>query len=883
LQTGTILQVDNLSAHFDQLPQGLWPEPPHTAFVLPIVSSGLDLIAGFFIVGVDARQLLDDAYRSFFDLVTAHIATTIANAQAYEAERKRAAALVELDRAKTMFFNNVSHEFRTPLTLMLSPLEELLANSISQLTAAQHETLQAIHRNGLRLLKLVNSLLDFARIEADRVEISYEPTNLAEYTTNLASMFRTTVEKAGLKLTIDCPPLPEPIYVDREMWEKVVLNLLSNAFKFTLEGEITVRLLDVGDHAELQVQDTGVGIAEHELPNVFHRFYRVRNTQARTYEGSGIGLALVENLVRLHGGTVRVTSTLGQGSMFSVSIPYGTKHLPPDRIDVERSLTSTALGARLYVEEARRWLPNTKREMDELPTPTLASVSDTGLTTPALIYSSSPDARIVVVDDNADMRDYLSELLGLHWQVETYADGQSALIGIRKQRPDLVLSDVMMPGLDGLELLRVLRAEPLTHDLPFILLSARAGEEATLEGLAARADDYLVKPFSARELLARINAQLEMSQLRRRILETEQAARATAEAERERVSSLLNTMSDAFVVLDRDYRFTYLNPHAQELYFRLTGQTQESFLGSVIWDKFPGAEDSEFGQAYRRAMRDHIPQTIEALFPPLNTWFEVRVYPVDEGLSVYFQDITQRKQAEKILQENAHDLKRSNEDLERFAYIASHDLQGPLRTVTSYLQLLQSRYQDVLDQDGRDFLDFALGGAASMRELITDLLVYARVKTDGRNFVAFSSEVALKTAIQNLQTEVTKSHARIKFDHLPTIIGNKNQFVQVFQNLLSNAIKFHGKDAPEIYVNACRRGDHWQFAVKDNGIGIEQEYFDRIFIMFQRLHMREQYPGTGMGLAICKKVVEYHRGHMWLESKFGEGTTFYFTVPANER
>ena len=215
-----------------------------------------------------------------------------------------------------------------------------------------------MQRNGLRLQKLVNTLLDFSRIEAGRMQAVYEPTDLADVTAELASNFRSACERAGLRLVVDCPALPDPVYVDRDMWEKIVLNLLSNAFKFTFAGEITVILRSAGETVELAVRDTGTGIPAAEIPHLFERFYRVEGARGRTHEGTGIGLALVQELVKLHGGSVRVESAPSRGSTFIVSIPTGTAHLPADLIGGTRTLSSTALGARPYVEEALRWLPD---------------------------------------------------------------------------------------------------------------------------------------------------------------------------------------------------------------------------------------------------------------------------------------------------------------------------------------------------------------------------------------------------------------------------------------------------------------------------------------------------------------------------------------------
>jgi signal transduction histidine kinase/DNA-binding response OmpR family regulator len=490
------------------------------ALVLPITSG--TQIVGAFVAGVSRFLRLAGDYGDFFDLAVARISAALAHVRAYEEERRRAEILAELDRAKTAFFSNVSHEFRTPLTLMLGPLEDILAKPADQVTPDNRELLTIVHRNSLRLLRLVNTLLDFSRLEAGRVQAVYEPTDLATLTADLASNFRSACERAGLRLVVDCPPLPEPIYVDREMWEKIILNLLSNAFKFTLDGEITITLRPAGEAVELAISDTGTGIPAAEIPHLFERFYRVAGVWGRTQEGTGIGLALVQELVQLHGGSVRVESALGHGSTFLVTIPMGQAHLPADRIGGTRTLVSTALGASPYVEEALRWLP------DAAPLPLLPVGPGMALDVaparlpaapplPALDGAAGRRARIVWADDNADMRDYVRRLLSVHYDVEAVVDGKAALAAVRTRLPDLVLTDVMMPQLDGFGLLRALRSDPETRTLPIILLSARAGEESRIEGLQVGADDYLVKPFSARELLARVSSHLELGRLRARI------------------------------------------------------------------------------------------------------------------------------------------------------------------------------------------------------------------------------------------------------------------------------------------------------------------------------------------------------------------------------
>ncbi|MEH2181299.1 ATP-binding protein [Nostoc sp.] len=634
--------ISDLEMSFNNLPCGVWQRSPHQAIAVPIAPSGQTGKAGILIAGLNPFRLFDDNYQGFIDLVAAQIAASIANAQAYEEERKRAEALAEIDRAKTVFFSNVSHEFRTPLTLMLGPLEDTLTTCATLLPAKEREQLEMVQRNGLRLLKLVNSLLDFSRIEAGRVEASYEPTNLATFTAELASVFRSAIERAQMQLLVNCPSLPEPVYVDHQMWEKIVLNLLSNAFKFTMAGEIAVSLQWSNDHIEFAVKDTGIGIPAEEIPHLFERFHRVKGAQGRTFEGSGIGLSLVQELVQMHGGRVDVTSLLGVGSCFTVSIPTGYAHLPPDRISAPRTLASTALGATPYLEEALRWLPQGAGEQGSRR----AGEKEVFSALPLCFSASS--TRILLADDNADMRDYVKRLLSQQYEVESVPDGLAALDSARERVPDLVLTDVMMPGLDGFGLLQALRADPQTQKVPIILLSARAGEEARVEGLEAGADDYLIKPFSARELLARVEAALKMARLRQEAMEREQGLRIEAELAKAHLETVIAGIQDQFFVLDREWRYIFVNDQVAEV----VGIPKEELLGRIVWETLPDLVNSEFDTQVHRAFAQNTVVQFEYFYAPWQRWFENRIYPFAEGVSIFVTDISDRKQAEKALRES---------------------------------------------------------------------------------------------------------------------------------------------------------------------------------------------------------------------------------------
>jgi PAS domain S-box-containing protein len=496
--------VDDLAGRVGQLPMGSWPEPPAEAMVLPMFAAAEPI--GALALGASAGHRLDGDYRTFMGLVARQTASLINGASAYRAEQRRAEELAELDRAKMTFFSNISHEFRTPLTLIMGPVQDLRSR-LGDADADVREDLDVVRRNGLRLGKLVNALLDFSRIEAGRSHGHFEPVDLAAFTTDLGSVFRAAFQRAGLTFEADCPPLGQPAYVDREMWEKVVLNLLSNALKYTVSGSVRMSLAAVDGQAVLRVTDTGIGIAAQDMPHLFERFHRGSTPQARSNEGSGIGLALVKELVGLHGGSITADSQPGAGSTFTVSIPLGCGHLAEDSV-FPASQTAGPAVADAFLEEALRWLPREAAAQPGQAGPGLAG--DGGAAPPALRGS------VLIADDNADMRDYLQRLLQPHYQVTAVADGRAALDAARATVPDLIVSDVMMPEIDGLGLVQALRADLGTAGVPVLLLSARAGQEAAVEGLAAGADDYLVKPFAAQELLARVRANIDLTRMRAR-------------------------------------------------------------------------------------------------------------------------------------------------------------------------------------------------------------------------------------------------------------------------------------------------------------------------------------------------------------------------------
>ena len=494
-------EVTELIQRFGNFTCGPYDMPPQSAMVLPLKITGQEDLFGFVVAGVSACRALDSDYLNFYDQLSNTYNTAVSNVYAFEQEQKRAEALAEIDRSKTAFFSNVSHEFRTPLTLILGPLEDILAKS--SLPRDIKGSTESAHRNALRLLKLVNNLLDYSRVEAGRTQAMFEQLNLGELTVDLASSFRSIIEKAGMQLIVNCAELNSNVFVDRQMWEKIVLNLLSNAFKYTLEGSITIELFQQGNLAILKVADTGVGIPDKELPKMFERFHRVENSAGRTHEGTGIGLSLVHELVSLHGGNITIESTQGIGSTFTVNLPVGNAHLPKEHIHLHPQPVDTSALKGAFIEEASSLLHSgINGNMVDVSEP--QQITSTGEGTE---YASG--ARILIVDDNADMRGYLNRILAPHFNTSIAINGQDALRQIPFFKPDLVLSDIMMPVMDGKTMLEQIRLAHETVRLPVIFLSARAGEESRIDGLEAGADDYLIKPFSAAELLSKISTQIK--------------------------------------------------------------------------------------------------------------------------------------------------------------------------------------------------------------------------------------------------------------------------------------------------------------------------------------------------------------------------------------
>jgi PAS domain S-box-containing protein len=704
---------------------------------------------------------------------------------------------------------------------------------------------------------------------------------LAALTRDLASSFRAAIDRAGLELTIDTPPLSGPIYVDREMWEKIVLNLISNAFKFTFEGSIRVALREAGDRVELDVADTGIGIAEHELPRLFERFHRIEGARSRSFEGSGIGLALVNELARMHGGTIRVASRWGDGTTFTIALPRGSGHLPQDRVRGERVLASTALGAAPYVEEALHWLPGTTE-----PEAVLQDASSVSIDA---ARPRAVDARrgcVVIVDDNADMRTYLARILGQQWNVRTFDDGAQALQGIRVALPDAVVTDVMMPNLDGFGLLRALRADPRTSDVPIVMLSARAGESARIEGATSGADDYVVKPFSARELVARVGAQIDLARIR-----------GIATAERARLNELFMHAPVGIAIVEGPrHVYALANPS----YCRIAGRCAEQLLGRPgreampelvsqgIWDLF----DRMFatGERYEGGT---LPATLDRgrsgrSEPAYINWVGQPVRGSGgevASIVIFAVEITDQVVARERAERLASELQHAGRAKDEFLAMLGHELRNPLAPIVTALQVMDLRGVAGAQRE-RAVIKRQIG---HLTRLVDDLLDVSRV-TSGKVQLSLSrievaEVVARAIEVASPLLEQRGQHLTVSVPRcgLPVIV-DPTRLAQVFSNLLTNASKYTDAGG-HVWVTARPEDEHAVVEVRDSGIGIDPEMLPRVFDLFaqEAQSLERARGGLGLGLAIVSSLVKMHGGSVTAESEGrGKGAVFTVRLPRSE-
>lgn len=1126
VQSGRSTHIADLSQYLSSIPNGYWPELPKEGIIVPIKTAGGTIKALLF-CGLSARLGYNDDYRLFLESIANAIATVLQTIDSLEEERKRSQALAEIDRAKTAFFTNISHEFRTPLTLLLGPVEECLNEP--DMERSTRERLETVYRNALRMQKLVNTLLEFSRLEAGRVEAHYLPVDIGIFTCGLADTFRAAIEKAGMQLVLDCSPIDGEVYVDPGMWEKIILNLVSNAFKYCFKGTISVTVKQLKDNVQVRVSDTGIGIPEDQLDKLFNRFHRIEHAPSRSREGTGIGLALIKELVKLHHGTIQAESQLGQGSAFTVLIPLGKDHLPPDKIgskqnDYELNRYSA------YTEEAIKWLP-------EQPADTEPELSEERIL-PG--HSSKKQYRVLVADDNSDMREYVKRLLSESVTVITAADGEEAYRKMLHYRPDLLVSDIMMPQLDGFGLLQKVRSHPELRATPVIFLSARAGDEAKVEGLDAGADDYLVKPFSAKELIVRVMNHIRINQTRREVerqfyqlflqapalinvfkgpehiyeffhpknkelfgevdFTGMKLQEAIPELEKQGILELLDEVYHRGKTIEQHERAVdfytkegrketyYFNLiyqpwydlngkiqgvfnfavdvtpqiHAQKIIekseqnlrniitqapvamcifkgpehivetanermLEFWGKSKEEVVNKSVFEGLPEVRGQGFEEllmqvyhtgeqfsAFERPVSLFRKGKLEAVYVNFtyealrerdgrisgvmavavevteqvmarrkieeaeakarlaiesadlgtyeinlitdeiitserfnNIWgvphgvsrgeFASRIHPDDRagrekahreallngnlhyearviwedqsvhwmkitgkviydpqekpiGLLGVIQDISEQKQFSEQLSrqvgERTLELRRSNEDLQQFAHVASHDLKEPVRKITIFAGRLEDEFGSMLPEKGKVFIEKIQTAANRVSAMIEGVLSYSSL-----NATEEPTEVInLNEIIQHIEADtevlIAQKQAVLKKENLPEMEGAPILIYQLFYNLITNALKFSRTNVPPIIsISSPEQSDdngYVKIVLSDNGIGFDRKFADRIFETFTRLNAKDMYEGTGLGLSLCKKIVERHHGSITAEGALQQGAQFTIMLPLKQ-
>jgi signal transduction histidine kinase/DNA-binding NarL/FixJ family response regulator len=858
--------VENLSELFTDLPPGSWDRPPETARLVPFARKGQETPAGIFIAALNPFRQLDGTYAGYLDLIAGQIAASITNAEAFEEEKTRAESLAELDRAKTSFFSNVSHELRTPLTLILGPIEDALTSQ----TPPERAALEMLHRNALRLLKMVNGLLDFVRIEAGRVNATFEPTDLSLLTAQLASVFRSAVDRVGLQYIVECPPLPEPVYIDREMWEKIVLNLISNALKSTFDGEIRITLSSDRDAARLTVADTGTGIPAHELPHLFERFRRVEGARRRSHEGTGIGLALVKELVDMHGGEIEVESTQAIGSAFTVRIPFGQSHLPRERVAAESENPVVVQGTAIaYLREAIGWLPGQDRLADEV---TRTEDGNPPLQTD-LESGALKKQVILLVDDNADMREYVRGLLSGRFSVVIASNGLEALDQAERVRPDLVLTDVMMPEMDGFALLQAIRKSSMLRMTPVIMLSARAGEESRIEGLDSGADDYLTKPFTARELVARVEAQLKMAGLRKDAAEQQSALSREVQQARQFAWETLEHIPDSFATLDRDYKVTYMNAASA----RISEAMGIPHLGRSLWELYPMLLGTPVEEHFRRVMEERIPAEFEQYFRTEDSekWYQFQLYPQPgEGLIVYMRETTEARRTEQAL--------RRSEQLAaagRLAASIAHEINNPLEAVTNLLYLV--KMDETIAGHSRSLLEVADRELQRLSHITSRSLKFYRQRT-APSLTALDELIESVLFFHETEIKLRTIDLHRRYRPAPPVLCLAGEIQQVLTNLISNALEAIGdRGSILLCVSPARGRDRREgvaVTVADNGTGMDRYTIGRLFHPFVTTKGES---GTGLGLWVSKGIVDKHHGTIHVRSRKERGTVFRLFLPTD--
>ncbi|KAG8934382.1 hypothetical protein FRC01_003339 [Tulasnella sp. 417] len=817
-----------------------WNDAPRESIIMPIAAEGDEVPIAVMVLGVNTRRPYDEEYQTWIDLLHMALNSTLTATLGREAELKKAEQLAQLDAAKTSFFSSASHELRTPLTLIAGPVQEALRMTVDPRVKEQ---LSLTTRNIERLQKLVDSLMDFTRVEGGRMYGRFRATSLAEFTTDLAELFRNPIEKNKIEFNVTSDRTNEATaYVDHDLWEKIVFNLIGNAFKYTFAGQVHVHSKYRPGWAEFSVSDTGCGIEANEQDRIFERFHRSSAT-ARSHEGTGIGLALTRELVKLHGGYITLESTpedkdnpkAFHGSTFTVHIPLGYEHLPS--ANVEEDTNGVRVGPRDYgramIEEAKAWSRIKSRGDDKDLSESAGSesipTSSGGESNRSAEFSGffrfSHEDTVLIVDDNSDVRRFLRSILRPYCNTIEAENGIEGLVAIEEKSPDLVLSDVMMPGMDGIQFVSTIRERPRISWIPVILLTAKSAEDARVEGLTSGADDYISKPFKTQELLARAHLHLNLGKRKRELMDLFE--------ERTREIKIVSDLSPVGIFRTNSRgEMTYTNRRWHEI----TDYPSSQPLTNWVWNVHLEFQKDVL-ELTTRVLKTGEGASMEIRWQN-ECWTKLQVEKIANGLIGTVTDVSDRhlyeaariaqaQEREAIAQLRAADAERQRAEAderrraqELLVDVTSHELRQPVSAILNCSQLVRTNLSNLADtlrksgatpfvptkpllkqiEEDLDALDSIYQCGLSQERIANDVLSLSRLQLDTlsihtvdfqlvpelqRIISIFSNELKMKKI--NLDVKVGKSVTVLNIDR---ITSDRTRFAQILTNLMSNAIKF---------------------------------------------------------------------------------------------
>ncbi|KAL7425265.1 hypothetical protein Q5752_000953 [Cryptotrichosporon argae] len=929
LQTRQCVVVDDCAAIVKGCPVRQWDALPEAAIIIPICSDGAHEPAqAVLILGLNLYCPLDADYEEWIHVMRAHLTSSLASVRSFEVEQQRLLDKERMERAKTAWFQGAAHDLRSPLTLVVGPLEDVLA---TKLTSAQRSALGLAQRNASRVLRLVNALLDFSRLEAGRLEGRFVATDLGRFVGELAELFRPAIERRHITFNVDIQPREGVVFIDPTLLETVVTNLLSNALKYTEEGEISVRLSYDANHADIAVVDTGFGIPSGELGAVTDRFHRATTALSRGTEGTGIGLALAKEIVRLHDGELLIESRIADehdedgehGSTFTARIPLVERDVVFDSIKRE----SFGTYGKAVADDAMGWSDDTASESDRAPSePTTAGTLET--------FLFEPGDTLLIVDDDHDMRKYIRHIFSPYVAVLEAGGAEEALEIARQHPTDLILSDVMMRGQTGVEFCMAIRQEPATRLVPVVLHSAAIDDETRMAALTSGADDFLAKPFRPRELLARVHLHMQLGK-RRQDLEARYAARE------QELRVLSDHCPSGIMRADTDGRIVYGNA-AWRAFAGIGDDEDPSKWPAWVADDDGGARRAQLMAEWDDVVHgEHAERTLTWTWRN-GTTVSGRFIRLDmmvpgmTGVLGCLADITLQLAQLRAAEDRRREAEESKRQQELLIDTTSHEIRTPISAILQCSSLARANLKELrvtltrpdfrpsaklfrdIDDD-IEALESIYQCGLTQERIANDVLSLGRIQLDMLTFYdapmdiqkdiskiisVFKSEAAVKDI--QLVFEVGPSFARtgvaaVKTDHvrlgqvITNLVSNAMRFIATSQRRLITVrcdVAFRSPEAGTCAVPDIEDGDlpsipppddtpAWLYvSVHDTGPGLGPDELQMLFQRFSQgstmIHSR--YGGSGLGLFICRRITELLDGRIEVQSVLGQGSVFRFFI-----